>query len=73
MMNGNWEEPVGEIQHLSETLKNKLVSALVLALPRFDKDWIVSCDASDSAMVAVLEQVGDDGLIHPVYYYSRRF
>jgi RNase H-like domain found in reverse transcriptase len=33
----------------------------------------MSCDASDSVIGAVLEQVGDDGLIHPVYYYSRKF
>lgn len=43
-----------------ENLKEVMYSDLVLALPRFDSDFIVTSDASENGYGAVLEQIIDD-------------
>ncbi|CAH2090022.1 unnamed protein product [Euphydryas editha] len=58
-------------QQLSfEQLKNKLVTAPVLAYPDFTKPFILTCDASSYAISAVLSQ-GDVGKDRPIAYASR--
>jgi len=44
-----------------------------LLRPAFDRPFKLSVDASDAGAGAVLLQEGDDGVEHPVSYYSKRF
>ncbi|XP_043483543.1 uncharacterized protein LOC122512004 [Leptopilina heterotoma] len=53
-----------------QTLKKKLVSAPVLARLDFTKPFTDQCDASDSAIRAVLTQESEDGE-HPIVYASK--
>lgn len=52
-------------------LKNILVNAPVLACPNFDKPFIISCDASNTGLGAVLTQVDDSNKEHPISFISR--
>ena len=52
-------------------MKQALLSAPVLQLVGVDKEHIVTCDASDFAVGAILSQKHDDGE-HPVAYESRK-
>ena len=52
-------------------LKKMLVSPPVLIYPDHEKQFIVECDASNYAIGGVLSQIGNDGKLHPVYYYSK--
>ena len=52
-------------------LKARLMSAPVLAYPDFNRDFILQTDACKVGYGAVLAQLGDDGLEHPIAYYSR--
>ena len=53
-------------------IKKIMVASPVLALPNLDKPFIVETDASNFAVSAVLLQVGDDNLEHPVAFFSRK-
>lgn len=59
----NWND---EAQGALEKLKKTLCKASVLALPRFDKQFVVETDACGVGIGAVLMQEG-----HPVAYISR--
>ena len=55
-----------------EGLKTALSEAPVLRPPQWGKPWIIDCDASNTAVGAVLSQEEPDTKEeHPVYYYSR--
>ena len=54
------------------TLKQALITAPVLALPRWDRPWIVKTDASLTGLGAVLAQANDDGDEKPVAYFARQ-
>ena len=54
-----------------ERLKIALVSAPVLQLPDFDKEFTVTTDASEVSVGGILQQNFGQGL-HPVAYESRK-
>ena len=54
-----------------KTLKERLVSAPVLAYPSFDKPFVMETDASIAGVGVVLSQPQKDGQLHPVAYASR--
>lgn len=58
-------------QESFDGLKKKFTESPVLAMPDLEKPFIVECDASDFATGAVLSQIGPDGDIHPIAYYSK--
>ena len=53
------------------TLKQKLTSAPVLALPNWSKSFLLDTDASETGISAVLSQVQDDGSECVIAYASR--
>ena len=59
-----------EQQNSFETLKSKLTSAPVLQYPNFNNQFILTTDASGTALGAVLSQ-GEIGKDHPIAYASR--
>lgn len=58
-------------QEAFDMLKQKLVSAPVLAHPNFQKPWTLQTDASYDGLGAVLSQLDENGKDHPVAFYSR--
>ena len=56
-----------------EELKAILESAPVVAAPNFDSQFKLAVDASDVAAGGVLLQESQDGVDHPVCYFSRKF
>ena len=54
-----------------QRLKETLSSPPLMALPHFDRDFVLSTDASATGLGAVLSQAGEDGVEHPVYFASR--
>jgi hypothetical protein len=69
-----WKAGVWTAQHdeAFETLKGALISRPILTLPNPKLKWRLATDASDVAMGAVLSQLDDDQVEHPVGYYSRK-
>ena len=65
-----WTEPC---QLAFEKLKAMLQSAPVLSAPDFNRPFKIAVDASDVAAGAVLLQEDQDGVDHPVCYFSRKF
>lgn len=53
-------------------LKNCLKTYPCLVLPNFEKEFVLSTDASKYAVGAVLCQYDDDKFLHPVAYASRK-
>ena len=60
------------VQEAIRILKNALVTAPVLALPRWDRQWIVKTDGSLTGIGGVLAQANDDGDEKPVAYFARQ-
>ncbi|CAK1591326.1 unnamed protein product [Parnassius mnemosyne] len=59
-----------EQQLAFEVLKEKLTTSRVLAYPDFSKPFILTCDASNFAISAILSQ-GQIGKDHPIAFASR--
>ena len=66
-----WQVLTEEQMHSFETLKEKLVSPPVLALPRPDLPYIVETDANDYQVGCVLSQKYPDGTVKPLGYFSK--
>lgn len=60
-----------EQQMAFDTLKSKLIEAPVLKYPDYSRPFIVTADASDTAVGAVLHQE-HDGVRHPIAFFSRK-
>ncbi|XP_074653661.1 uncharacterized protein LOC141907818 [Tubulanus polymorphus] len=54
-----------------QSVKHLLMSTPILAAPNFDKQFKLTVDASDSGAGAVLAQDDDDGLEHPLCFFSK--
>ena len=65
-----WDD---ECEKSFETLKTRLVDPELLRHPDYTKPFILTTDASDVAAAAVLSQLDDDGVEHPVGYYGHVF
>jgi len=44
-----------------------------LVHPDFNKPFFIETDASDFALGAILLQMGEEGKLHPIAFYSRKF
>ena len=63
----------GKDQQLAfEELKQRFTSAPILAHFDFERDVIVETDASDYVSTGVLSQYSDDGILHPVAFFSTK-
>ena len=60
-------------QFAFDKLKAILMSTPVLLAPNFDKAFKLAVDASDIGAGAVLIQEDDNGVDHPVCYFSKKF
>ena len=59
-------------QSAFEDLKNAVTSALILRHFERDKQCFVETDSSDFVFSGALSQIGDDGLLHPVAFFSKK-
>lgn len=61
-------------QQAFETLKQKLITAPTLIIPKFEEGYTfrVTCDASDFAVGFVLEQLGPNGSLRGVVAYGSK-
>jgi hypothetical protein len=64
-----WKE---EQQRAFDDLKNTFTSAPVLARFDLDRDVIVETDDSDYVSAGVLSQYDDEGILHPVAFFSKK-
>lgn len=55
-----------------EILKQKLSEPPILTHPNFNKQFILSTDSSDNALGASLGQKDENGIIHPIAYFSKK-
>ena len=65
----HWDK---EQQLAFEELKHRFTTAPILMHFDFDKDVIVETDASDYVSAGVLSQYGEDGILHPVAFFSTK-
>lgn len=60
-------------QRAFENVKGLLVASLVLAAPQLDQLLELQVDASNVGAGAVLMQEDEEGIDHPVAYFSKKF
>ena len=60
-----------EQQASFESLKATLKAAPILVYPDFDKEFVLYTDASNLAIGAILAQLDENGVDHPIAYASR--
>ena len=59
-----------ECQKSFELLKERFTTAPILAHFDFEKECILETDSSDNVSAGILSQYGEDGLLHPVAFFS---
>lgn len=72
MSREKWRPFDTEATKAFEDLKSAFVSAPVLSYYRPDRSTVVEVDASDWAAGGVLSQYNDEGVLHPVAYFSAK-
>lgn len=60
-----------DCQAAFESLRNKLITAPILAFPDYSREFTLDTDASDTGIGAVLSQVQEDGTERVIAYASR--
>ena len=65
-----WSSPA---EHAFNALKKAFTTAPVLSHFDPSRSMILEADASNFALGGVASQVGEDGLLHPVAFHSRKF
>ena len=60
-----------ETERAFQELKDALTSDKLLAYPQFDSDFIVTCDASSTALGGVVSQLDNNNRERPISYCSR--
>ena len=55
-----------------DRIKRIMTSPPVLVAPNYEKEFILYCDASDVAIGASLMQRDDNGIEHPLSYFSKK-
>ena len=60
-----------QCQHAFESLRQQLVSPLILVFPDYQRPFLLDTDASNVGIGAVLSQVQDDGKERVIAYGSR--
>ena len=63
----------GRCQEAFDKVKSLLMSSPVLVAPDYDKPFKLAVDASDAGIGSVLMQEDDEGVDHPVCYFSKKF
>ena len=54
-------------------LKDRFISALILMHFVIEKEIIVKTDASDYVSAGIMLQYNDNGVLHPVAYFSKKY
>jgi len=62
----------GDCQKGLDTLKQKLVTALILIFPDWNKEFHVHVDASSITLGTILSQAGEGEIDHPINFTSRK-
>ena len=62
-----------ECEDSFQSLKKVLCSYPILRAPNFSKPFKLACDASDLAAGSALLQEDDEGVDHPIAFYSKKF
>ena len=62
-----------ECEHAFMEIKDLLTKAPVLVSPNYTKPFKIMVDACKQGMGAVISQVGDDSLEHPISFCSKKF
>ncbi|CAB3256945.1 unnamed protein product [Arctia plantaginis] len=60
-----------EASRAFKEIKSLLITAPILSVPKFDRPFIISTDASDVGLGCILSQLDDEGDEHPVAFASR--
>ena len=55
-----------------DQLKNAFTTAPILRHFDYEREIIVETDASDYVSAGILSQHDDDGILHPVTFYSKK-
>ena len=64
----HWTE---ETEKAFQELKNAIMSDSLLIFPQFDRDFIVTCDASSTAIGGVVSQMDNNNRERPISFCSR--